>query len=102
MLPFKDLGPQDFKALINDDAVLLDVRTPQEVAQGTIEGSIAIDIMNPNFPNQINDLDPDKKYLVFCRSGQRSAQACMYMAQQGFEDLVNLRGGFLAWASTYQ
>lgn len=102
MLPFEDLGPEAFKAQIGDNTVLLDVRTPQEVADGTIEGSIAIDIMNPSFPQKVEELDPDKKYLVFCRSGQRSAQACMFMKQQGFDELVNLRGGYLAWASTFK
>lgn len=81
----------------NADAVVVDVRTPAEVRQGKIPGSTSIDIMDRNFANRIETLDKDKTYLVYCRSGNRSGQACSYMADRGFTKLYNLNGGIGSW-----
>lgn len=77
--------------------VLLDIRSPQEKADGDIEGSILINLFDPNFANEIDKLDRDKTYIVFCRSGNRSKTACSLMAQKGFEKLYNLQGGIFGW-----
>ncbi|WMX16357.1 MULTISPECIES: rhodanese-like domain-containing protein [unclassified Aureispira] len=96
---YKDLNPEAFKKAMaeNDNVVLLDVRTPGEVAQGKIEGAVAIDFFADDFQTQVSALDKDKNYFVYCRSGQRSGQACQLMHQLGFQSLVNLEGGILAW-----
>lgn len=96
---YQDLEPEDFKAAYEnaENAVLIDVRAPQEVAQNSIEGHVLINIMDPSFPTKIQELDKDKNYFVYCRSGNRSGQACKYMAGLGFKHLTNLKGGMLAW-----
>ena len=81
----------------NPDAVVLDVRTPEEFAQGNIEGAVNIDVKNPNFSGQIKGLDKDKTYMVYCRTGRRSTTACQMMQNEGFKNLYNLQGGFVAW-----
>lgn len=82
----------------SEKAVVLDVRTPQECAEGIIPDAIEIDILNPeNFMSEIEKLDKDKDYFIYCRSGNRSGQACSVMDQMGFNSTHNLLGGMLEW-----
>ena len=77
-------------------AVLLDVRTAAEFKSGTLPKAINIDMMSPSFKSNVAKLDKSKTYFVFCRSGNRSGQACKTMYQMGF-DVRNLTGGIGAW-----
>jgi len=79
-------------------AVLIDVRTPQEVAQGYIEGARNIDINSQDFRPKVEKLDKTQPVLVYCRSGRRSEAAMRYMQDQGFSEVYNLNGGILAWS----
>lgn len=80
------------------DAVILDVRTEEEVHQGYIPNAINIDIKKgQEFVNEIQDLDKTKNYYVYCRSGARSENACSVMNKLGFENAYNLMGGILDW-----
>lgn len=79
-------------------AVILDVRTPQECAEGIIPNAVEIDILNSeNFISKIEELDKSKDYFIYCRSGSRSGQACSIMEQMGFNSTYNLKGGMLEW-----
>jgi len=81
-----------------EDAVVLDVRTDAEVADGIIANAIHMDIYKgQEFISDIEDLDKSKSYFVYCRSGNRSGQACQIMEQLGFEKAYNLEGGMLEW-----
>lgn len=62
---------------------IIDVRTPGEFAEGHVEGAINIDVQSPDFASQIASLDPDGSYLVYCRSGRRSADAARQMISSG-------------------
>ena len=79
--------------------VLLDVRTPQEFADGHLEGALNVDLNAPDFPEQMAQLDPTVTYAVYCRSGNRSAAATNHMLQQGFAPPYELAGGIVAWQS---
>ncbi|WP_034043803.1 rhodanese-like domain-containing protein [Wocania ichthyoenteri] len=82
----------------DDNAVIIDVRTVDEVADGIIANAIHIDIYKgQEFINEVEALDKDKNYYVYCRSGNRSGQACGIMNQLGFENAYNLEGGILEW-----
>ncbi len=95
---FTDLNVEQFKAKMQEqDAVILDVRTPKETAEGMIEGAIEIDIKSDSFAEKIAALEKDKTYLVYCRSGKRSVSACNQMAKLEFDSLYNLLGGYNAW-----
>ena len=85
--------------LANDDnAVILDVRTDQEVEEGYIPNSIHIDIYKgQGFIDEVEQLDKSKNYYIYCRSGNRSGQACAILNQLGFENAYNLMGGFMEW-----
>jgi phage shock protein E len=76
-----------------DGRVLIDVRTPEEVAAGALDGALNIDLQGPDFAAAIADLPRDDAYFVYCRSGNRSGQAIEIMRELGFTDLVN-GGGF--------
>ena len=88
------------KQMTEQDVVIVDVRTPAEVTQGAIKGAINIDVNSPGFIQKISELDKTKTYLVYCRSGARSARACNSLAGVGFTKLFNLQGGYLAWAAS--
>lgn len=82
----------------HQDAVILDVRTPAECAQGTIPGARCLDFYNLEaFTDEIRNWNKQLPYFVYCRSGQRSHQACRLMESLGFEEIHNLDGGMLAW-----
>ncbi len=72
---------------------VIDVRTPAEVAEGTIAGAKNIDFQAADFRSRISELDRSGKYLLFCRTGNRSAQAAAVMENLGFTDVVDA-GGF--------
>ncbi|WP_298895620.1 rhodanese-like domain-containing protein [uncultured Psychroserpens sp.] len=95
-----DLTQQEWTSKLNADenAVILDVRTPEEVALGIIPNAIAIDIYKgQGFIYELEELDKSKNYYVYCKAGGRSAQACSVMNQLGFKNTYNLIGGFSEW-----
>lgn len=96
----KDLNREEWKTITADDtdAVILDVRTLEEVEEGIIPDAKHIDIyMGQGFIDAVEQLDKSKNYYVYCRSGGRSVQACTLMDQMGFENTFNLLEGFSAW-----
>lgn len=94
-----DLEPEAFADGIqnNPQAEIIDVRTSEEYDSGHLPGAININVMAPDFLEQIDNLDQSKAYYVYCRSGGRSARACMMMHEEGFREVHNLKGGILAW-----
>ena len=83
-----------------DDLVVLDVRTPEEFAAGGLPGAILIDINNPSFTSEVSALDTDLPYLVYCRSGNRSAAAVEIMEDLGFTEIYELADGVQAWVGS--
>ena len=80
------------------NAIVLDVRTDDEVAEGVIPNAKHIDIYSGQaFIDALEELDKSKNYYVYCRSGNRSGQACQIMQQMGFNNTYNLEGGMLQW-----
>lgn len=83
---------------VDENAFILDVRTPREVEEGYIPNASNIDIyLGQQFLSELNKLDKSKNYYVYCRSGNRSRQACAVMKNIGFENAYNLEGGIIAW-----
>lgn len=72
------------------NAIVLDVRTPEEFAAGHLEGAQSLDFNGGEVAAAIPTLDPEAEYLVYCRSGNRSGQAIALMRQAGFTNLTNL------------
>ncbi len=96
----EDLTQEEWVEQLENDgnAVVLDVRTDDEVADGIIPNAIHLDIYKgQEFIDALEDLDKSKSYYVYCRSGNRSGKACQIMEQLGFNKAYNLEGGMLQW-----
>jgi rhodanese-related sulfurtransferase len=85
------------KKITESGVVILDVRTPDEVAEGFIDGARVIDFQDSNFESDIASLSKEVTYAVYCRSGNRSGKAIKIMQEGGFQNLFNLDGGILDW-----
>jgi rhodanese-related sulfurtransferase len=97
MASINQIDPGQLDALRRAGSVaLLDVRTDPEVARGLIAGSKHIPLNQ--LAERYQELDPEVLLVVYCQSGARSAQACAWLAERGFEQVQNLQGGVLAWA----
>lgn len=75
---------------------IIDVREPMEIAQGSIPGAEAMPMSS--LGNRIAEIGQEKDVVFICRSGARSGQVCAYLAQNGYENVYNLRGGVMGWA----
>ena len=95
------LEAKDFKQSLEADpeAVIIDVRTPPEVAEGVIPGAINIDYNAPDFSEKISALDKSKHYYVYCMGGGRGSKALDKMKADGFTTVINLDGGFKSWVN---
>jgi rhodanese-related sulfurtransferase len=82
--------------LKKDEGQLLDVRTPEEWALGSIKGASKINFLEANFSEQLNKLDKTKPVYVYCKSGGRSGKAAKQLEKKGFT-VYNLIGGISAW-----
>jgi len=98
----EDITPDEAYALIQDnrgnkDFIIIDVRTPEEYAGGYIEDAINLDYYSETFGDELDKLDKNKMYLIYCRSGRRSAGALDMMAELGFREVYNMVGGIVQW-----
>ena len=98
----EDITPQEAFDLIQENQnnpgfVILDVRTAEEFASGYIENAINIDYYSDTFRDELDNLDKNKAYLVYCRSGGRSGSTLDIMAELGFKEVYNILGGMINW-----
>lgn len=77
------------KAAIADGATVIDVRTPAEYDSGHLDGALNIDVQSADFEALVSELPKDDTYVVYCRSGNRSATAAQIMEGLGFTDIVD-------------
>tara|TARA_B100001778_G_C18459695_1_gene570568 strand:+ start:15 stop:323 length:309 start_codon:yes stop_codon:yes gene_type:complete len=93
-----DLKSWKKQILIDNSANIIDVRTADEYNISHIPNSKNIDFYNPqNFMQEINKLDKNQSYYIYCRSGIRSANSCALMKELGFKKTFNLVGGIVEW-----
>lgn len=93
------LEPQAFieRAKADTSAILLDVRQPEEFAEGHLAQAINLDWLNQTvFINGLAKLNKQKTYYVYCRSGRRSQAAAGKLKAEGFQ-VIDLKGGYLHW-----
>ncbi|MEZ5216207.1 MAG: rhodanese-like domain-containing protein [Ilumatobacteraceae bacterium] len=93
------IGPAEGKAMIDeqgDQLTIIDVRTPAEFADGHLADAVNLDVSGGEFEQLIAPLDHGATYVVYCRSGNRSAAAAKIMADAGFTSVFDL-GGITAW-----
>lgn len=94
------LSKQAFKSKLEaaSNVQLVDIRTPEEFAAGTISGAVNMDYYATDFQQQLQSLDHTRAVFIFCKSGGRSSQALNKMAAMGFQEVYELEGGYSAWA----
>ncbi|WP_296697664.1 rhodanese-like domain-containing protein [Algoriphagus sp.] len=93
------LTAQKFEEIVNTnkEAIILDVRTPDEYSEGHISGALNIDYMDDAFEQEIANLNKSKTYLVYCKAGVRQDKASIRMKELGFEHIILLEGGITSW-----
>jgi rhodanese-related sulfurtransferase len=88
----------DFKKTISNKKVqLIDVRRPDEFAEGAIAGASNLNVQDDSFKTLAAQLDRKKPVAVYCRSGVRGTKASNILAEMGFKKIYHLEGGYLAW-----
>ena len=94
----REMDAAELKAKLDagEPVELLDIRSEAEVVHGVLPDSEHLPMHL--IPLKMQDLPRDKEVVLYCRSGARSYHACAYLAQQGIENAINLRGGIIAWA----
>ena len=93
-----DQSSWEKQATTDKKGTILDVRTPEEFEISRIPDSKNIDFYNPqNFMQEIEKLDTDNNYYVYCRTGVRSTNSCALMKELGFKNTFNLVGGIVEW-----
>lgn len=96
----KNITKEEWKKLISqqDNAIILDVRTPKECEEGIMPEAQMSNFFEFNkFKAYLAELDKSKTYFVYCRSGNRSGQACRLMKEMGLPNTYNLIGGMMEW-----
>jgi len=77
--------------------VILDVRTPEEFAEGHLSGAVNVNLLAPDFESRVGALERGKSYLVYCRTGNRSARAIQVMERLGFRSVHHMFEGIIGW-----
>jgi len=95
----RNVPAKDFAKAIagKENAILLDVRTPKEIAKGHMANAVFIDFYVDNFKAELEKLDKTKPILVYCRSGGRSGKTMKILADMGFKEVYNLETGIVGW-----
>jgi len=90
------ISSEDLYAKLGD-IQLIDVRTPNEFAEGYLKGAKMINYFDNDFLEQMSKLDKNKELYVYCRSGNRSGKAAKKLKSMGFVKIYDLKGGILSW-----
>ncbi len=95
MATYTNVDAEGLRELMRGSHVLIDVRTDREIERGIIPGAVHIPLHT--LPSRLGDFEPGTTVVIYCQSGVRSAQACAFVAQNGWEPVYNLAGGFANW-----
>lgn len=100
----ENITPEEAYILIqenkdNPNFVILDVRTPEEFLGEYIENAVNLDYYSDTFRNDLDKLDKNRTYLIYCKSGRRSENALNIMKEQDFREVYNMLGGIIEWKS---
>lgn len=91
-------APKKFERKMKKKNVqVLDVRTEAEYQQGHLPGAVLIDVNKPDFNEKIAQLDKNKTYFIYCKSGRRSEKALKILHNAGLQSTYHLKGGYLYW-----
>ena len=100
-LNIKEIDVRELASWIDeksDSFRVIDVREMHEIAAGTVPGAEPKPLAT--IPARMHEINRHETIVFICRSGARSAQACAFLSQHGYQNVINLRGGMLAWAGS--
>lgn len=83
----------------NPDFVLLDVRTSKEYEKEHLKNARLLDVNSSDFESKIKEMDKNKEYFIYCKSGRRGSKAAKLMQEHGYENVINIKGGIDKWKS---
>jgi len=98
MFNIKEIDASELAQWVNDASHqlrVIDVRQMEEIAMGTVPKAEPLPLHT--LPMRLHEFSPSEKLVMVCRSGARSAQACLFLQQQGYANVYNLRGGMMRW-----
>lgn len=97
MIP--EITPTELKTAMDGDEkmTIVDVREHFERAISDIPETGQLRIPMSEIPHQLHRIPKDERVVFYCRSGARSGNVCQFLLAQGWSDVVNLKGGVLAW-----
>jgi len=99
-MTYREHPVTDYTTALGTNGQLIDVREPDEVAEGTLPGAVNIPL--GDLPDRVSEIEKNRPVVLLCRSGGRSGQASQFLTDSGYSDVTNLTGGMLAWADTNQ
>jgi len=94
------VSPAEAAQVIEDDPaglVVLDIRTPEEFNEVRLAGAVNVDYYDADFADQLDALDKNDPYVMYCRSGNRSSDAVKAMKELGFVEVYEIDGGIVNW-----
>ena len=99
-LTYRNISVSEAKTMMesNPSLLIVDVRTIQEFAQGHLKGAVNIPLSD--LPLRSGELEKNKPILVYCHTGNRSAQASAILVKAGFTHIYNMEGGISAWTNS--
>ena len=94
----QDIAKDDVKDLMQDKSIdIIDIRTDEEFSKGNIKNSYNIDFQKREFIDNLNLLDKEKAYIIYCMSGNRSEKARLIMKSLGFKVIYHYKKGYKDW-----
>ena len=93
----QDINKDQVNSLINDKVMVIDLRTEKEFENGKIGSSLNIDFQKREFIDNLNKLDKEKPYIIYCMSGNRSLKASHVMKSLGFKMIYHYKNGYKDW-----
>lgn len=95
------LSSEQFSDFIQEDCLLIDVRSAEEYLDGHIKASATIDLYSPEFESKFMFIHSDQKMALYCNTGKRSGQALHLLVEElGYQNVVHLKGGLSAWTES--
>ena len=83
----------------DSDFAILDIRTPGEFQSGHLQSAILIDFYSQTFADRLSRLDKEKKFLIYCRSGNRSTRSLEIFKKLKFQKIYHMANGISTWKS---
>jgi|SaaInl5LU_22_DNA_1037371.scaffolds.fasta_scaffold74249_2 rhodanese-related sulfurtransferase len=93
----ENVSVNEFKKLITDEVIILDVRRSMEFEAGHLKNAVNIDYFSSDFVQKVTELDKSKTLLIYCAAGGRSSGAMSKLSNSGYQVMYNMLGGFGAW-----